>query len=73
MSSKWHSRFGESNVKAEQREFKQVLAQLSYYMNEFDTRYGFVLTDQELGPIRKRDARGNSELADLVSMKKMST
>ena len=48
-------------------QFRQVLSQLNSYMNEFETQCGFIITDQELLLVRRRDTRGGLDLAPPIS------
>lgn len=44
-------------------EFKQALSQVNWYMKQHHTRYGFILTNQELVAIRRLNEHGNLELS----------
>lgn len=44
----------------------QALSQLNYYMKQYGTRYGFLLTDHELVAIRRLDDNGNLELSQSI-------
>lgn len=50
---------------SEQTGFKKVLAQVNYYMEQNDTRYGFVLTNVKLVAIRQT-AYGSEEEPQLT-------
>jgi len=45
----------------EQREYKQVLAQVNFYMRQHNARYGYILTDTELVAVKRLE--GNGRLA----------
>lgn len=62
-SWKWTSALATDNATANRTRYKQVLAQVNYYMKQHQTRYGFILTDRELVAIRRLDYEGNLELA----------
>lgn len=66
MSHKWHSTYKDHPDEKKRAQFEQVLSQANYYMKEFKTRYGFVLTGQELVAIRRRGENGNLDLAKPV-------
>lgn len=44
-------------------EYRQALSQVNWYMKQHHSRYGFLLTDQELVVLRRLDSHGNLELA----------
>ncbi|KAI2719520.1 hypothetical protein CBS147333_3410 [Penicillium roqueforti] len=43
-------------------EFRKPLAQVNWYMTQYGTRFGFILTDQELVPIQRVNGDGNLKL-----------
>lgn len=49
--------------KSGELQFKQALSQVNWYMQRNDTRYGFIITDKELVPIRRVNVKGHLELA----------
>ena len=61
-SYKWNSGMRESA----KEQYRQGLAQLNYYMKENQTRYGFMLTDQELVAVKRMDRDGNLQVARSV-------
>ncbi|KAK9242086.1 hypothetical protein V1506DRAFT_548608 [Lipomyces tetrasporus] len=52
---------------ADQREYKQVLAQLNFYLDQHDARHGFILSDAELVAIRRLGRNGRLAIAAPVS------
>ena len=44
----------------------QVLSQVNYYMGQHHTRYGFILTDTELVPVKRLDGNGNLLVAQAI-------
>ncbi|KAK9342433.1 hypothetical protein V1522DRAFT_425092 [Lipomyces starkeyi] len=52
---------------ADQREYKQVLAQLNFYLDQHDARHGFILSDVELVAIRRLGRNGRLAIAAPVS------
>lgn len=52
----------------EQREYRQALSKVNWYMIQHGTRYGFILTDQEFVGVRQRDDKGNLELSRPVPL-----
>ena len=70
LSNKWHTN-DRNGSDRRQREIKQVLSQVRFSMMEHKTRYGFVITDQELVPIHRvenddEDEEGYLEIADPI-------
>lgn len=66
VSWKWGSNWGNSALSGERTEYLQVLAQVNFYMKQHNARYGFVLTDTELVPIKRLDANGNLLLGQAI-------
>ncbi|EFW13357.1 conserved hypothetical protein [Coccidioides posadasii str. Silveira] len=66
VSWKWESSYRTSQIPAERREYLQVLSQVNYYMEQHDARYGYVLSDTELVPIKRLEARGNLLVARAI-------
>ncbi|OJD21716.1 hypothetical protein ACJ73_06940, partial [Blastomyces percursus] len=64
VSWKWGSHWATANI--DPREYFQVLSQVNYYMKQHNARYGFVLTDTELVPIKKLDSNGNLLVAQAI-------
>ena len=50
----------------EWKEFLQALSQVNYYMNQHRTKYGYIVTDQELVAIRTLDRNGNLQLSQPI-------
>ncbi|OAT03922.1 hypothetical protein BDBG_00579 [Blastomyces gilchristii SLH14081] len=65
-SWKWTSNLRNSLLPAGCRECRQVLSQLNFYMKQHHARYGYIITDLELVPVRRRDDVGNLDLAQPI-------
>ncbi|EDN06288.1 predicted protein [Histoplasma mississippiense (nom. inval.)] len=65
-SWKWTSNLRNSLLPAGRRECRQVLSQLNFYMKQHHARYGYIITDLELVPVRRRDDVGNLDLAQPI-------
>lgn len=59
VSWKWESGWAAAESQIDRTEYLQVLSQVNFYMKQHNARYGFVLTDTELVPIKRLDANGN--------------
>ncbi|OJD22676.1 hypothetical protein ACJ73_05974 [Blastomyces percursus] len=57
----------------DQTEFRQVLSQVNHYMKQHGSRYGFVLTDNELVAIRRLDGVGRLQLSTPISWESRGT
>lgn len=66
VSWKWGSDLATSEVPEDRTEYRQVLSQVNFYMKQHNARYGFVLTDTELVPIKRLDANGNLLVARAI-------
>ncbi|KMW69168.1 hypothetical protein BDDG_13333 [Blastomyces dermatitidis ATCC 18188] len=66
VSWKWESGYRTSLVPGDRREYLQVLSQVNYYMGQHCARYGFVLSDTELVPIKRLDGNGNLLVAQAI-------
>nr|KMM68889.1 hypothetical protein CPAG_05212 [Coccidioides posadasii RMSCC 3488] len=64
VSWKWGSDWAAADIA--RREYFQVLSQVNYYMKQHNARYGFVLTDTELVPIKRLDSNGNLLVAQAI-------
>lgn len=51
---------------ARKKDFKQVLAQVNFYMKEHDTQYGYILTDAEFVAIKRIDQNGRLKVSESV-------
>jgi hypothetical protein len=58
VSWKWQSSWRYSQTLAEQREYKQVLAQVNFYMRQHNARYGYILTNTELVAVKRLEGSG---------------
>ena len=67
LSSKWRSNM-EHGTKKEQDEFWRVLGQVVRYSAAAGTRYGYIITDQELFAFRRKTLICNKEGIDAVSV-----
>jgi hypothetical protein len=65
-SFKWSLGLRNSLNDREQREFKQALSQVNWYMKQNNARFGFILTDRELVAIRRLDDDGRLELSQSI-------
>lgn len=63
VSWKWRSSMRFSQNLAGQREYKQALAQLNFYMDQHRARYGFLLTNAELVAVKRLDSEGRLAVA----------
>ncbi|PGH29203.1 hypothetical protein GX50_08038 [[Emmonsia] crescens] len=72
LSWKWSTAMATGTV-YDQNEFYQVLSQVNYYMKQHESRYGFVLTDNELVAIRRLDGNGSLELSTPISWENYGT
>ncbi|EGE79241.2 hypothetical protein BDDG_02179 [Blastomyces dermatitidis ATCC 18188] len=66
VSWKWASHWATALSAEDRREYKQVLSQVNFYMKQHNARYGFVLTDTELVPIKRLDGNGNLLVAQPI-------
>lgn len=66
VSWKWSSRWATSTRSRQRVEYRQVLSQVNFYMKQHKARYGFVITDTELVPIKRLDRRGNLLVAQAI-------
>jgi hypothetical protein len=66
VSWKWQYAWRFSNHATQIREFKKVLAQVNFYMKQHQTRYGYILTNTELVPVRRLDNNGCLELGNPI-------
>ena len=58
VSWKWRSDQRNTQNLALQKEYKQVLSQVNWYMSQHHARYGFVLTNAELVAVKRLDTNG---------------
>lgn len=65
-SFKWSSNLLNSGDPRDHVEYRQALGQVDFYMDQHDTRYGYILTDQELVAFRRIDDSGRLELAEPI-------
>ncbi|ODH53476.1 hypothetical protein GX48_00307 [Paracoccidioides brasiliensis] len=66
VSRKWRSDWGKASSHSDRTEYLQVLSQVNFYMKQLNTRYGFVLTDAELVPIKRLDDDGSLLVAQAI-------
>ncbi|PYH97915.1 hypothetical protein BO71DRAFT_395740 [Aspergillus ellipticus CBS 707.79] len=65
-SYKWSTALQNATRPYEQTQFRQVLSQINWYMDQHETRYGFLLTDCEMVAIKRLDDEGRLELSESV-------
>ncbi|RAH86023.1 hypothetical protein BO86DRAFT_415533 [Aspergillus japonicus CBS 114.51] len=65
-SYKWNLNMIDDRDEHVQKEFKQILSQVNYYMKQHHTRYGFVITDQELVAIKRLNRDGELQVSDSI-------
>ena len=63
VSWKWRSSMQFSQNLADRREFKQVLAQVNFYMDQHNARHGFILSNVELVAVKRLDRNGRLAVA----------
>lgn len=63
VSWKWRSSMQFSQNLADRREYKQVLAQVNFYMDQHNARHGFILSDVELVAVKRLDRNGRLAVA----------
>ncbi|KAL2859133.1 uncharacterized protein BJX67DRAFT_59449 [Aspergillus lucknowensis] len=63
VSWKWKSSMRFSQDLADQREYKQVLAQVNFYMEQHKARHGFILSNAELVAVKRLDTNGRLSVA----------
>ncbi|KAK2809755.1 hypothetical protein FQN50_003600 [Emmonsiellopsis sp. PD_5] len=66
VSWKWGSDWAVVGSPTDRAEYLQVLSQVNFYMKQHNARYGFVLTDTELVPVKRLDANGNLLVARAI-------
>ncbi|KGO76426.1 hypothetical protein PITC_073080 [Penicillium italicum] len=69
VSWKWQSSWRYSQTLAEQREYKQVLAQVNFYMRQHNARYGYILTNTELVAVKRLEGSGRLAVSSAVPWK----
>ncbi|KAJ9299692.1 hypothetical protein DTO271G3_2576 [Paecilomyces variotii] len=62
-SWQWSTALANHPMAGYRTEFRQALSQVNWYMKQHNSRYGFILTNEELVVIRRLDNHGNLELA----------
>ncbi|KUL82064.1 hypothetical protein ZTR_10678 [Talaromyces verruculosus] len=58
VSWKWQSSMQSSRAAIDQREYKQVLAQVNFYMDQHNARHGYILTNTEFVAVKRLDGEG---------------
>lgn len=56
-----------SQIVSQRSKYRQALSQVNFYMNQYNTQYEFLVTDQELVPVRKLNRYGNLELVQPIA------
>ncbi|KAJ5106216.1 hypothetical protein N7456_002891 [Penicillium angulare] len=68
-SVKWKSSWGSSEAEEMEKRFYLLeLARIHLYMERCGTRYGFILTDQELVAIKRDDTSGRLALSEAIPL-----
>lgn len=66
MSWKWGSSMRYTRARPVKREYKQVLAQVNYYMRQHNARYGYILTNAELVAVKRLGGNGRLALSAAI-------
>ncbi|KAK9236647.1 hypothetical protein V1525DRAFT_457464 [Lipomyces kononenkoae] len=66
VSWKWRSSMQFSQVLAFQREYRQALAQVNFYMDRHNSRHGFTLTNNEFVALKRLDGNGRLAVATAI-------
>ncbi|KAL9123764.1 MAG: hypothetical protein Q9217_006839 [Psora testacea] len=66
VSWKWKSAWRTTHEEALQREYKQAFSQVNFYMKQHQARYGFIITDTELVPVKRMPDNGHIAVANAV-------
>jgi hypothetical protein len=66
VSWKWRSSMQFSQYLPDRREYKQVLGQVNFYMDQHNARHGFILSDVELVAVKRLDRNGRLAVATPV-------
>jgi hypothetical protein len=66
VSWKWKSEWRTTTDAQDAREYKQVLSQLNYYMVQNKTKYGFIVTDTELVPVKRLAQSGHLAVGNAI-------
>jgi hypothetical protein len=62
LSANWNSQWRHSEKAYQRTEYYQVLSQINYYMDIFNTKYGGILTDRELVVVQRSATFGHLSL-----------
>ncbi|KAJ6018457.1 hypothetical protein N7499_003747 [Penicillium canescens] len=66
VSWKWRSEMQFLQNLADNREYKQMLAQVNFYMDQHTVGHGFILSDLELVAVKRLDGYGRLAVATPV-------
>jgi hypothetical protein len=66
VSWKWKSAWQTTQEEALQKEYKQALSQVNFYMKQHHARYGFIITDTELVPVKRMPVDGHIAVANAI-------
>ncbi|KAK2810238.1 hypothetical protein FQN50_003208 [Emmonsiellopsis sp. PD_5] len=66
VSWKWKSEWQESLAPDWAKEYRQVLSQINFYMKQNGARYGFIITDTELVPVKRLSENGHVAVATAI-------
>ncbi|PYI09803.1 hypothetical protein BO78DRAFT_394685 [Aspergillus sclerotiicarbonarius CBS 121057] len=66
VSWKWKSTWRFAVDARNSAEYKQVLAQVNFYMNQHGARYGFIISDTEMVPVQRLEQKGHMAVATAI-------
>lgn len=66
VSWKWQSSMRYSPAVRDQREYKQALAQVNFYMDQHNARHGYILTNTELVAVKCLDRNGRLAVSTAI-------
>ncbi|EGC44033.1 conserved hypothetical protein [Histoplasma capsulatum var. duboisii H88] len=66
VSWKWASGYRMAPDEGDRKEYYQVLSQVNFYMKQNYSRYGYILSDTELVPIKRLDGNGSLLVAQAI-------
>lgn len=66
VSWKWASAWRASLDTGQAKEYRQVLSQVNFYMKQNGARYGFIITDTELVPVKRLSENGHVAVATAI-------
>lgn len=66
LSWKWRASMSNSASLSDQKDYKQVLAQVKFYMDQHHARHAFILTNAKFVAVKRLDGNGRLALADAI-------